>query len=166
MLYITTIILIIREKRKKFHSAYLSQVHQTYMKLVAYPAVFLVSWMFPTIYRIYDQSTRSTGANITTLFALELIMRMSLRSQGTLNVIIFAIAPLGRQGSSKLVRKVVSLCFMNRDMEAEETLITNENDEYVGNDTACMVHEEENIATPYYAIRRGSLRINNMNDLQ
>jgi heme/copper-type cytochrome/quinol oxidase subunit 2 len=98
LLYIAIIGTVIDERRRqKLRNGHTSHIHA--MKLIGYPTVFILMWVFITIYRIYEQATRNGDRNIDILFAFEIMLRLALRSQGTLNVIIFMFtSPLEASG--------------------------------------------------------------------
>jgi heme/copper-type cytochrome/quinol oxidase subunit 2 len=139
ILYVVIIIVVIRKRSSRYMHG-----HGTYMKLLAYPAVFILVWTFPTIYRIYQLAH---GTNTTILFVFQLLLRVSLRCQGPLNALIFAFAP-PEDGS---LRELFERCGCVRRAEPEK--VSSDDDER-GLFTINELEDDDPVSyVPYYTMK-------------
>lgn len=104
VLYSIVIGFLIRHSRRNKYTASQKSVYYKYYKLVAYPAIFLCSWIFPTIRRMYGNFLDATNI----VFVLALLQVLSLRAQGSLNTIVYLLEPIdGHSGLGKFIRTLI-----------------------------------------------------------
>ncbi len=96
ILYIAIIATVIAQRRRRmYQEIHTSRTHT--LKLIAYPTAFILMWTLITVYRIYEQVTKVQPRDSKIMFGMEIMQRIALRSQGTLNVIIFMFdSPISR----------------------------------------------------------------------
>lgn len=74
--------------------------NKKYMKLIAYPAVFLFTWLFPTINRVYQVTTGDS------LYWMILLHALFSDMQGLLNSIVYIITPIDGRSIRKRMKHI------------------------------------------------------------
>jgi hypothetical protein len=115
--------MIITQRRNRF-SVNRKIALTAYYKLVAYPVVFLIAWVFPTINR--GIGLAQAEISVEALYALGIIHALSARAQGTLNVIVYALAPIDTSGIITQIRMLLTRCGILRGEADKEVVIMND----------------------------------------
>jgi hypothetical protein len=91
-----------------------------YSKFMAYPIVFLLGWIFPSILRMYELATNDRNSFLYYTFLIFEVL--CNRSQGLLNVIVYIIAPIDTSNSITL-KSCKCLCCAT-ESEEKNSLVT------------------------------------------
>ncbi len=123
-LYIAVVVFMIITQRRNRFSVNRKIALTAYYKLVAYPVVFLIAWVFPTINR--GIGLAQAEISVEALYALGIIHALSARAQGTLNVIVYALAPIDTSGIITQIRMLLTRCGILRGEADKEVVIMND----------------------------------------